>query len=91
MVRMNHYFNQLVAFWLKFNVFKKQFYGKLVDHSYSRQLFRPSYGCDLPSGLLNRVCRRSIRALVMWRLDTMGPFVDLQIIFTTPDEFLICF
>jgi len=46
--------------------------NKSVDCSYSCQLFRPSYGYDLPSDLLNRVCRRSIRVLVMWRLDTIG-------------------
>jgi len=48
------------------------FRNKSVDYSYSCQLFRPSYRCDLPSGLLHshRVCRRSIRVLVMWRLDT---------------------
>jgi len=65
--------------------------NKSVDHSYLCQLFRPSYGCNLPSGFLNRVCRRFIRALVMWRLDTMGLFDDLQIIFTIPDVFLMYF
>ena len=78
MLRMDGYFNQLVALWLKFNVSKSSFMDKLVD--YSCQLFRPSYGCDLPSSLLNRVCRHSIKALVKWRLDTMGLFVGLQII-----------
>jgi len=47
------------------------FIKKFVWYSYQYQLFRPSYGCGLPSGLLNRVCRHYIRALVMRRLDTI--------------------
>ena len=47
------------------------FIEKFVWYSYSCQPFRPSYGCDLPSSLLNSVCRRYIRALVIRRLDIM--------------------
>jgi len=53
-------------------VLKSRFMDKSVDYSDSCQLFCLSYGCNLPSGLLNRVCRRSIRVLVMWRLDAMN-------------------
>ena len=80
MLRTNRHFNQLVALDWNSMLLKSKFMDKLVDYSYPCQLFCHSYGCNLPSGLLNRVCRHSIKALVKWRLDTMGLFVGLQII-----------
>ena len=63
------------------------FIEKFVWYSYQCQLFRPSLGCDLPSGLLNRVCRRNIRALVMRRLDT----IDLLLIYKLYLQLQMCF
>jgi len=63
------------------------FIEKFVWYSYQCLLFRHFYGCDLPSGLLNRVCRCYIRALVMRRLDT----IDLLSIYKLYLQLQMCF
>jgi len=63
------------------------FIEKFVWYSYKCQLFRASYECNLPMGLLNTVCRRYIRALVIRRLDT----IDLLSIYRLYLQLQMCF